>query len=201
MIPTLITIEYDTATRIYSLVSNPDVIIAVTLIVGIIVLVILKYIEKRDRRRQMIIDNEIIMARRHEPETPREEILPTSPNRLQEKEEELRRVEEKLKARKRKDLEERELELRKKEDEYSKNPETREETARGTATTHYDIERTTSRLKQLQDERRRIKKMIELVEERYDRGELNKDSFTKMITEYQRQLVDLDIKIRDAEET
>ncbi len=96
--------------------------------------------------------------------------------RLSEREKQLADREAKLKAEKVKELEEREKVIGRKEDEVKGVPP--EEVLR------------------LEAERKRIQELIRKAEERFAGGGLEEKNFKRIVSDYQQQLIDIDVKLK-----
>ena len=107
---------------------------------------------------------------------PKEE---SEPQRLARTEKELAERESRAKAEKIRELAEREKVLRKREVEVAAEPPKQQEP-----------------VDDLLEERKRMQEMIKRAEERYAAGELEEKNFKRIASDYQQQILDLDIKLK-----
>lgn len=188
-IPVLITVEQETLDYIYSIVFHPAFLVGAVVFVFCIVYVSIMFLERRSGTRKLELESGIERHRKvppRPPPPPQEEL--SASGKLKKREGELREQEEAFKKRKRNELEKRATDLENRE---------------GGGGESDDIEQpivptSPGKPKGLEDERARIKRMIELAEERFHNGEIDKEKFRSLTRGYYNKLLDVDTQIRDS---
>lgn len=211
-LPVLITLEEDKFDSIYAFFSNPTVMFAVVLAVAAVTLFILWLISRRESNRKNAAIQEQFKV------IVKEEAPAESPEvkRLKERETKIRDIESSLKSRKRSDLESREKMLLEKQmmegvagprSEPAGKPTPPRQPLdyaavepRGTPQEYESyvggITPAAESASELERERKKLKKMIDLASEKYNRGEMDKETFMRIETDYYKKLIDLEVEMR-----
>lgn len=225
-LPVLITLEDDAIDNIYAFLSNPMIMFAVVLTVAAIVLLILWLISRRGEQGSRVLRKQL-KPRESEgvSETPALKRLRDREARIREMESSVKSKKmTELEGREKNLLDRQTMEHvevgepETKEHAEAREPETKPALAEagpktirepakrpvyGEQPTHkatYEAPPETPADKpnsELAGERDKLKKMIEMASEKYEKGEMDKEAFTRLETDYYKKLIDLEIRMRE----
>lgn len=222
-VPVLIRIEPETYDMLTSVVFNPYILIGVAVLVFFVVIVILKILERREKNKKSARELEMRAIRPKPPSKqppkrePQPELRPEE--KLIKRESELKQKEEEFKRRKKIELSAREGKLKEKEDDslledsevgehdkseppmakkdqdidLRKNEPPMTETDQNIDDTLSEEEDTV----QLEYKRNRLWKLMKTAENRYLNKEIDTEEFKSLTKQYQEELIDIDIRLRN----
>ncbi|MFH1403926.1 MAG: hypothetical protein ABIH11_06640 [Candidatus Altiarchaeota archaeon] len=184
-------VENLTFDNAYNMTVNDIIVVALFFIVSFVFSALLCSIFKMlgSRREETAdwveVSQEPLMQEPERPYTPPEPEL-TPKQKLKKREAELQKREDAMKAERMRELARRE-----------KHVETRVTPDTGAATANQDPSSPDS----FDEERRRVKRLLDDAEKRFASGEISERNFRTITGDYQKQLIDLDVKIKKKRET
>jgi len=226
---TILVVDSELLSTVYSVASNPFFIAGVAVVAAAVVFWFVRVFERRERFGQRFFDVAFERQRKEKALATVEEPVikkPSVEEKLHSKEDDLRRREDELKARKREELSERERLLRKRdlEEKVKRERKLKEREISLMRQAHgervsqhewvrpsgvpFDYYRGYGRPSYyappvggddfLVGEKQRIRGLIDAAAGRFHRGELDEAAFSKMVLDYQRQLIDVEVQLRES---